>query len=65
MSDLDENGYRTQASRINEKEPPMAEVVANTGLLSDTTLHVEDTGGTGRPVVLIHGWPLTGESWKA
>jgi non-heme chloroperoxidase len=22
-------------------------------------------GGTGRPVVLIHGWPLSGESWAA
>lgn len=29
-----------------------------------TTLHVEDTGGSGRPVVLIHGWPLSGASWK-
>ena len=28
-------------------------------------LHVEDSGGTGRPVVLIHGWPLSGASWKA
>jgi len=27
-------------------------------------LHVEDPGGDGRPVVLIHGWPLSGESWK-
>ncbi len=27
-------------------------------------LHVDDTGGDGRPVVLIHGWPLSGESWK-
>jgi non-heme chloroperoxidase len=26
-------------------------------------LHVTDTGGTGRPVVLIHGWPLSGEAW--
>lgn len=42
----------------------MATVVANTGLLSDTKLHVDDTGGSGRPVVLIHGWPLSGESWK-
>lgn len=31
---------------------------------SSTTLHHEDTGGDGRPVVLIHGWPLSGESWK-
>lgn len=27
-------------------------------------LHVEDTGGEGRPVVLIHGWPLSAESWS-
>lgn len=42
----------------------MAEVVAHSGLLFKTKLHVEDTGGGGRPVVLIHGWPLSGESWK-
>lgn len=24
-----------------------------------------DHGGTGRPVVLVHGWPLSGESWAA
>jgi non-heme chloroperoxidase len=28
-------------------------------------LHVEDTGGQGRPVVLIHGWPLHADSWAA
>ena len=27
-------------------------------------LHIEDSGGTGRPVVLIHGWPLSAEAWK-
>ncbi|MFB9314117.1 alpha/beta fold hydrolase [Nocardioides plantarum] len=26
-------------------------------------LHYTDTGGEGRPVVLIHGWPLSGKSW--
>ncbi|PRY53422.1 pimeloyl-ACP methyl ester carboxylesterase [Knoellia remsis] len=31
----------------------------------DVTLHYEDTGGDGRPVVLIHGWPLSGRSWQA
>ena len=41
----------------------MAEVVAHSGLLSNTKVHVQDTGGPGRPVVLIHGWPLSGESW--
>ena len=27
-------------------------------------LHVHDTG-SGRPVVLIHGWPLSGQAWQA
>ncbi|PPH10816.1 alpha/beta hydrolase [Rathayibacter sp. AY1D1] len=42
----------------------MAEITAHHGLFKDTDLHVDDTGGSGRPVVLIHGWPLSGESWK-
>ena len=42
----------------------MPEVTANSGLLSKTKVHVEDSGGSGRPVVLIHGWPLSGESWS-
>ncbi|MHC2186879.1 pimeloyl-ACP methyl ester carboxylesterase [Rathayibacter agropyri] len=42
----------------------MTEITAHHGLFKDTKLHVDDTGGSGRPVVLIHGWPLSGESWK-
>lgn len=42
----------------------MTEITAHHGLFRDTNLHVEDTGGPGRPVVLIHGWPLSGEAWK-
>ena len=42
----------------------MAEVTASSGLLSSTRVHVDDTGGSGRPVVLIHGWPLSGRSWE-
>jgi pimeloyl-ACP methyl ester carboxylesterase len=30
--------------------------------IGDVTLHVRDTG-TGSPVVLLHGWPDTGELW--
>lgn len=43
----------------------MAEISVNTRLLGlkDVNLHVEDRG-TGRPIVLIHGWPLSGASWK-
>ena len=42
----------------------MAEITAHHGLFKDTNLHVDDTGGNGRAVVLIHGWPLSGESWS-
>jgi non-heme chloroperoxidase len=41
------------------------DITAHHGLFRDTNLHVDDTGGDGRPVVLIHGWPLTGASWAA
>lgn len=26
-------------------------------------LHVKDMG-TGQPILLIHGWPLTGDMWE-
>jgi pimeloyl-ACP methyl ester carboxylesterase len=44
----------------------MSEIKTDTGLLGlgGTKLHVDDHGGDGRPVVLIHGWPLSGESWS-
>lgn len=42
----------------------MPEITAHRGLFRTTDLHVDDTGGNGRPVVLIHGWPMTGEAWS-
>ena len=42
----------------------MTEITAHHGLFKDTNLHVDDFGGPGRAVVLIHGWPLSGESWS-
>ena len=30
----------------------------------DVRLHIEDSGGGGRPVVLIHGWPLSAQAWE-
>jgi len=42
----------------------MTEITAHHGLLTDTHLHVDDSGGSGRPVVLIHGWPLSGEAFS-
>lgn len=32
--------------------------------MADVQLHITDSGGEGRPVVLIHGWPLSGASWN-
>lgn len=32
---------------------------------SAVRLHIDDTQGKGRSIVLIHGWPLSGESWQA
>ncbi len=32
--------------------------------INDVDLHVEDSGGSGRPVILIHGWPLSAQSWE-
>ena len=42
----------------------MSEIEVNSRFLSKVGVHVEDTGGSGRPVVLIHGWPLAKESWS-
>jgi pimeloyl-ACP methyl ester carboxylesterase len=33
--------------------------------MADHNLSVFDSGGDGRPVVLIHGWPLSHVSWSA
>ena len=41
----------------------MSEIEVNSRFLSRVGVHVEDAGGPGRPVVLIHGWPLSGASW--
>lgn len=43
----------------------MSDLEVNTHLLSSVGVHVQDAGGPGRPIVLIHGWPLSGESWSA
>ena len=39
-------------------------MTATTSNAGAVRLHVEDTGGNGRPIVLIHGWPLSGKSWS-
>lgn len=42
----------------------LSEITAHHSLFKDTNLHVEDTGGAWRPAVLIHGWPLSRESFS-
>ncbi len=42
----------------------MVAAKAHHGWFRGTRLHVDDTGGSGRPVVLIHGWPLSGQAWS-
>jgi pimeloyl-ACP methyl ester carboxylesterase len=38
--------------------------VTGTGPAGDARLHVQDSDGDGRPVVLLHGWPLDADSWS-
>ena len=37
---------------------------ANSAPADTVRLHIEDSGGTGRPVLLIHGWPLSAQAWE-
>lgn len=39
------------------------DITASKGLFGEVSLHLEDTGGSGRPVVLLHGWPLSSAAW--
>ena len=37
---------------------------ADTAKADTVRLHIEDSGGSGGPVVLIHGWPLSAQAWE-
>ena len=37
---------------------------ADTAPTDTVRLHIQDSGGSGRPVVLIHGWPLSAQAWE-
>ena len=59
-------GVRGRITRcVSSEGLDMSEIEVNSRFLSSVGVHVEDAGGPGRPVVLIHGWPLSGESWIA
>jgi pimeloyl-ACP methyl ester carboxylesterase len=36
----------------------------DTSITLRVRLHIEDSHGSGRPVVLIHGWPLSAQAWE-
>jgi pimeloyl-ACP methyl ester carboxylesterase len=42
----------------------MSELTSQSRKISPVGLHVDDTGGPGAPVVLIHGWPMSAEMWQ-
>jgi non-heme chloroperoxidase len=42
----------------------MARIIVGTENSTEIALHYEDKG-SGRPIVLIHGYPLDGSSWEA
>jgi hypothetical protein len=52
-----------KTKRIREKENLMPYVNVGKENSSDIDLHYEDHG-SGKPVVLIHGYPLSGASWE-
>jgi non-heme chloroperoxidase len=37
---------------------------ANAARAHSVRLHIDDSGGGGRPVLLIHGWPLSAQAWE-
>jgi len=47
-------GGASESSDTNDTKALLADAVR---------LHIEDSGGDGRPVVLIHGWPLSAQAW--
>lgn len=45
-------------------DPPVVDGSGEPAQRSGHDLSVRNLGGDGRPVVLIHGWPLSSESWS-
>src|SRR3989339_1186549 len=48
----------TKPTHTQEQEHPMSKIIT----ADHTELYVKDWG-TGQPVILIHGWPLSSDSW--
>jgi non-heme chloroperoxidase len=58
----DENQSDENQSDENQSQDDEGDDTRND---QDLKVHVVAEAGAGRPVVLIHGWPLSGESWSA
>jgi len=52
-------GGAAAGTTVNPEESSSAATVPADGV----RLHIDDSGGSGRPVVLIHGWPLSAQAW--
>jgi len=53
-------GGAAAGAMAKPEAPGLADAVPQDGV----RLHIEDSGGSGRPVVLIHGWPLSAQAWE-
>jgi pimeloyl-ACP methyl ester carboxylesterase len=53
-------GGAAAGAAVNQEESSSA----GTAPANSVRLHVDDSGGNGRPVVLIHGWPLSAQAWE-
>lgn len=52
-----------EAARAPTSASTSESTTAAATIANPVHLHIEDTGGDGRPVVLIHGWPLSADAW--
>ena len=57
-------GSAAGAAASPEDSTVVGTVPTNTAPADAVRLHIDDTGGSGRPVVLIHGWPLSAQAWE-
>jgi pimeloyl-ACP methyl ester carboxylesterase len=52
-------GLAAAVATASPEEPGSTEIA----LADPVHLHIEDSGGSGRAVLLIHGWPLSAQAW--
>ena len=49
------------AGALSNPDEPTGVAAVHPGAIR---LHIDDSGGSGQPVVLIHGWPLSAQAWQ-